>query len=50
MVRWWRRVRLFAGIVWREIEPRGCRIPDEYRIRGRFSAKLAWQIACDVWD
>ena len=44
------RVRLFLLLVWREIEPRSCGIPDPYRMRGRVSAKCAWSIACNLWD
>lgn len=50
MTRWYYRLRLFFGIVWRQIEPPGCGgIPEEYRIKGRISVRLAWQIAGDVW-
>ena len=55
MTRWYYRLCLFFGILWRQIEPRGCGIPDEYRIldayliRGRICLRLAWKIAGDVW-
>ena len=45
---WWLRLRLFLYLLWRPIERPGHVIPDEYRIRGRVSARLAWQIARDV--
>lgn len=49
MTRWYYRLRLFFGIVWRQVEPPGCGIPDKYRTHGRFGVRLAWQVAKDVW-
>ena len=40
-----RAIKLFLKLVFREVEPKDCGIPDEYRIHGRFSPKLAWQVA-----
>jgi hypothetical protein len=40
-----RAIRLFLSIVFREIESKGCGIPDPYRITGRIMPPLAWDIA-----
>lgn len=39
------RLRLFLGLLWREVEPRSTGIPDPYRVRGRYSLRDAWYIA-----
>lgn len=39
-----RRLRLFLFLVFRDIESKGS-IPDPYRIKGRFSPKLAYEVS-----
>lgn len=43
----YRRYRLFLNLLWREVEPRSCGIPDLYRAKGRISWRLAWEVAKD---
>ena len=43
-----RRLRLFLSIVFREIESKKSGIPDPYRIKGRISPGLAYEIAAIV--
>ena len=39
------RLRLFLSMVFRQIEPKSCGIPDPYRTRGRIGVGLAWKVA-----
>ena len=44
-----RALRLFCKIVFREVEEKGCGIPDPYRTKDRISPRLAWDIVRIVW-
>jgi hypothetical protein len=35
------RLTLFFSLIFRQVEPKSCGIPDPYRARGRISARLA---------
>jgi len=48
-VNYLRAIRLFCKIVGREIEEKGCGIPEPYRCKGRLSPCLAWDVARRVW-
>jgi hypothetical protein len=43
-----RAIILFLKIVFREIEPKDCGIPEPYRIKGRIMPPLAWEIAYGI--
>ena len=42
-----RRLRLFLCLVFRDIESKGG-VPDPYRIKGRFSPKLAYEVSAII--
>jgi hypothetical protein len=44
-----RFLALFFGLLWHEVEPKSCGIPDPYRAKGCISAKDAWEIAWRIW-
>ena len=49
MIILYRKLSLFFSLIWRQIEPPSCGIPDPYRIKGRISAGAAWGIANQIW-
>lgn len=48
MVKYFRAIRLFVAIVFREIESKDCGIPDPCRITGHIMPPLAWDIAYQI--
>lgn len=49
-MKYYRALRLFLSIVWREWEPPDCGIPDEYRIHYRLTVADAWRITRIIYS